>query len=58
MTLFRVEVNVESGVRADIYQIPYKNSDGEVLVLDAELSPPAGFTEFDPTLVEDEELDV
>jgi len=50
--LQRFEVNVRTGVRTVIDQKAYKNSDDEVVVLDAGEKVPKGFTEFDPKVDE------
>lgn len=48
--LFRIEFNLETGVRTEIAQRAYRNNDNvdDVLVLDASETAPSGYTEFDP----------
>ncbi|MBV4553053.1 hypothetical protein HU742_018060 [Pseudomonas sp. SWRI102] len=52
MKLFRVEVNVMTGSRAEIEQRAYRLGDS-VIVLDADEIHPDGYAEFDPN-AEDE----
>lgn len=49
MRLFRIEMNVTTGVRVEIDQTAYRNGEGEVIVLDAGSSAPEGYSAFDPS---------
>ena len=47
--LFRKEFNVQTGEEAVYEQIAYRNSDGDVLVLDAGDPVPGGYDRFEPS---------
>ena len=47
MELFRLEVDVQTGVTLKIFQYAYRNED-EVLVLDFDDEPPIGYMRFIP----------
>lgn len=46
--MFRIEIDSTNGSAVQILQKAYKNSLGEVIVLDDGESPPIGFVEFTP----------
>lgn len=48
MSLFRVEINQQTGERVEVAQKAYRNADGETLVLDVSLLVPDGYAEFTP----------
>ncbi|QZA71261.1 hypothetical protein AH02_16 [Pseudomonas phage AH02] len=46
MGIFRVEWNVSTRERLEIEQVIYKNSDGDIIVLDEGEAQPEGFEVF------------
>lgn len=46
--MFRIEIDAKTGNAVQIQQKAYRNAAGDVVVLDATETPPAGFTEFTP----------
>lgn len=52
MRLFRIELNVTTGVVVEIDQAAYRNGEGDVIVLDASSPAPEGYSAFDLGAVE------